>query len=72
MGRFRGLRKFGRKAVRGLRKGKRVLGKAVGTAKTILGKVDKVTGGAATRMISQDPRGAAALAALNTADKVLN
>ena len=72
MAKFRGLRKFGRKAVKGLRKGKRVLGKAVGTTKTILGTLDKVTGGAATGLIATHPMGRAALAGLYAADKVLN
>lgn len=76
MGRFRGLKKFGRRVGKHVRaahrRGKRILAKTAGTAKTILGRVDKLTGGAATKALSAHPYGQAALAGITTADAVLN
>ena len=76
MGFFRRAKKFGRRVVKqqikATKRGKRWLGKAAGTAKTVLGRVDKLTGGAATKALSAHPYGQAALAGINTADALLN
>ena len=76
MGFFRRAKKFGRRVVKqqikATKRGKRWLGKAAGTAKTVLGRVDKQTGGAATKALSAHPYGQAALAGINTADALLN
>lgn len=76
MGRFKGLKRFGRRVGRHViaanRRGKRILGKVAGTAHTILGRVDKLTGGAATQALSKHPYGRAALAAITITDAALN
>jgi len=76
MGFFKRVKKFGRgvvkQQIRATRRGKRILGKTAGAAKTILGRVDKLTGGAATKALSAHPYGQAALAGITVADAALN
>jgi len=72
MGRFKGIKRFGRRARRGLQRGKQIIGKAAASAKTILGRVDKATGGAATEALSKHVYGQKALEGLNTVDTAFN
>ena len=63
----RGFKKFGRKLRNTVRKARKIVGGGARTVKTILGAADKLSGGAATRALQNDPRGAMALGAVDMA-----
>jgi hypothetical protein len=63
----RGMKKFGRRVRNTVRRARKIVGGGARTVKTILGAADKLSGGAATRALSVDPRGAAGLMAINAA-----
>tara|TARA_R110000803_G_scaffold52584_4_gene108186 strand:- start:311 stop:511 length:201 start_codon:yes stop_codon:yes gene_type:complete len=62
-----GFKNFAKKLGKGARRAKKIIGGGARTVKTILGAADKLSGGAATRMLSADPRMGAALQGVNMA-----
>jgi len=63
----RGFKKFGRRLKNTVRRARKIVGGGARTIKTILGAADKLSGGAATRALQNDPRGQMVLGGVNAA-----
>ena len=64
---FKGSRKFGRRLKNTVRRARKIVGGGARTIKTIVGAADKLSGGAATKLLQSNPKTAMALKGVNMA-----